>query len=74
LTLIEKGTTREDAYALVQKNAMQAWEQGTDFKQLLLKDREVMSRLKPQDIEKVFRVENFLKHGDFIFNRVFGET
>ena len=57
LTLVEKGITREDAYALVQKNAMQSWEQGTDFKQLLLKDQEVMSRLKPQEIERIFRVK-----------------
>ena len=74
LTLIDKGITREDAYALVQKNAMKSWEQGTDFKQLLLKDKKVMSRLKQEDLENIFRVENFLKQVNFIFGRVFGET
>ncbi|MBI4633774.1 MAG: adenylosuccinate lyase [Deltaproteobacteria bacterium] len=74
LTLIDKGITRENAYALVQKNAMKSWEEGVEFKQLLLNDREIMARLKPQDIEDVFQVGNFLKHVDFIFNRVFGKA
>ncbi len=74
LTLIDRGATREDAYALVQKNAMKSWEQGADFKQLLLKDKNVMSRLKPKDMKNIFKVENFLKQVDFIFGRVFGET
>lgn len=73
LKLIEKGISREDAYALVQTSAMRCWNEKLDFKKLLLNDRKVMSYLKPQDIEAVFRVENFLNHVDFIFRRVFRE-
>jgi len=74
LKLIEKGITREGAYALVQKNAMRTWEEGTEFRELLLRDQEVMSRLTPEDLDAVFQVGNFLRHVDFIFGRVFGEA
>lgn len=73
LKLIEKGMSREDAYAVVQRNAMQSWEKGTEFKQLLLKDREVTACMDRRDLDAVFKVENFLKHIDFIFKRVFGD-
>ena len=73
LKLIDKGTSREDAYAIVQRNAMKSWEEEAEFKQLLLKDGEVMSYLSNEDIESAFRVENFLKHVNYIFARVFGE-
>ena len=73
LNLIEKGISREDAYAIVQRNAMKSWQEGLQFKELLLKDNEVISRLKPDDLAAVFKVENFLKQVDFIFGRVFGK-
>jgi adenylosuccinate lyase len=73
LKLIEKGMSREDAYAVVQRNAMQSWEKGTEFKQLLLKDRDVMACIDRRDLDAVFKVENFLRHIDFIFKRVFGD-
>lgn len=73
LKLIEKGMSREDAYAVVQRNAMQSWEKGTEFKQLLLKDREVTACMDRRGLDAVFKVENFLKHIDFIFKRVFGD-
>jgi adenylosuccinate lyase len=72
LKLIEKGITREDAYAIVQRNAMKAWEQGIEFRELLLQDEEVISRIDKADLEGAFSVENFIKQVDFIFNRVFG--
>ena len=72
LKLIEKGITREGAYAIVQRNAMKSWEEGAEFMDLLLQDDEVMSRLKPEDLKASFRLENFLGHVDFIFERVFG--
>ncbi len=71
LKLIDKGMSREAAYAMVQRNAMKTWSEGGDFKSLLLADKEFQSRLKPADIEEAFRVENFLNHVDDIFNRVF---
>lgn len=73
LALIEKGTTREDAYAIVQRNAMKSWEEGLEFKELLIKDKEVAQYLQEKDLAKIFNVNNFLKNLDFIFNRVFGE-
>jgi adenylosuccinate lyase len=73
LKLIEKGMTREDAYRIVQENAMESWHEGIDFRQTLLKDEKVMSCLGEEDIEAVFKLENFLKHIHLIFDRVFGE-
>jgi adenylosuccinate lyase len=72
LKLVEKGISREDAYAVVQENAMKSWKDGLDFKQLLLSDDRIMSHLIPGDIESMFKVENFLHHVDYIFDRVFG--
>ena len=65
--------TREAAYAVVQKNAMAAWEKHLEFKDLLKKDKQVNSFLKAKEIDDVFQVERFLKHVDFIFRRVFQE-
>ncbi|MEN6318748.1 MAG: adenylosuccinate lyase [Syntrophaceae bacterium] len=73
LQLIEKGMSRENAYAIVQRCAMKSWQENLEFKQLLLEDNEVMSFLASEDINSVFRIENFLTHVDFIFNRVFGD-
>jgi len=72
LKLIEKGVSREDSYAIVQRSAMKSWNEDLDFKRLLLEDEQVMSCLSGEDIENVFRLENFLGHVDFIFDRVFG--
>ena len=72
LKLIDKGMSRENAYAVVQKNAMKSWQEDGDFKRLLLEDDEVMSYLNTEDINTVFRIENFMGHIGLIFNRVFG--
>lgn len=73
LALIEKGTTREDAYAIVQRNAMKSWQEGIDFQALLQEDPEVNKYLNKDELVSIFNVNNFLKNLDFIFNRVFGE-
>lgn len=73
LQLVEKGMSREGAYAVVQRNAMAAWESNCDFRELLLADGEAMSYLKPEELTSLFRYENFVKHVDFIFTRIFGE-
>lgn len=73
LALIEKGTTREDAYATVQRNAMKSWEEGLEFQALLQKDSTVAKYLTEDDLTSIFNVNNFLTNLDFIFNRVFGE-
>jgi adenylosuccinate lyase len=72
LSLIAKGTTREDAYAIVQKNAMKSWHEGIEFKALLAQDEIVKKYLDEKDLAGIFNVNNFLKNLDFIFNRVFG--
>jgi len=72
LRLVDKGMSRENAYAVVQKNAMKSWQEDEDFKQLILDDAEVMSCLSAEDIDAAFKVENFLRHTDLIFDRVFG--
>jgi adenylosuccinate lyase len=72
LKLVEKGVSREEAYAVVQKNAMRSWKENTDFRTLLLEDTGVVSCLKKKDVDDAFRIENFLANVDFIFKRVFG--
>jgi adenylosuccinate lyase len=73
LKLIEKGISRESAYAIVQRNAMRSFEEGAEFRALLLKDADVTARLKPDDLADAFNVDHFLHQIDFIFRRVFGE-
>ncbi len=73
LSLIEKGMTREDAYAIVQKNAMESWMEGIEFRKLLAGDEIVQKFLNEKDLDGIFNVNNFLKNLDFIFNRVFGK-
>ncbi|MBN2438600.1 MAG: adenylosuccinate lyase [Deltaproteobacteria bacterium] len=71
LKLIEKGISREAAYAIVQRNAMRSWQEELEFQDLLLQDDEVMARLNADDLAGVFQMGNFLKQVDFIFKRVF---
>ncbi|MGB5217487.1 MAG: adenylosuccinate lyase [Smithella sp.] len=73
LSLIDKGITREDAYAIVQNNAMKSWQEGLEFKDLLEKDSTVTKYLKKKELAAIFDVKNFLKNLNFIFNRVFAD-
>jgi adenylosuccinate lyase len=72
LELVEKGALREDAYRWVQRNAMQVWETGEDFRTLVERDPDIRQYLKPSEIAEVFNVERYLTHVDEIFDRVFG--
>ncbi|MBN1472450.1 MAG: adenylosuccinate lyase [Syntrophaceae bacterium] len=72
LALIEKGLSRESAYAVVQKNAMKSWQKGLEFRDLLEKDSVVTRHLPKKELAAIFNVKNFLKNSDFIFKRVFG--
>ncbi len=72
LALTQAGVSREDAYRLVQRNAMKVWEQGADFKTELLADPEVTAALSPAEIEEKFDLGYHTKHVDTIFKRVFG--
>lgn len=73
LTLVEAGMTREEAYALVQRNAMRVWQGEGDLRTLIEADTELSSRLDPQTIESVFDPDAFVRNRDHIFQRVFGD-
>ncbi|TCP90793.1 adenylosuccinate lyase [Rhizobium sp. PP-CC-2G-626] len=72
LALTQAGASREDAYRLVQRNAMRVWEQGKDFLEELLADEEVRGYLPEADIREKFDLGYHTKHVDTIFRRVFG--
>jgi len=69
LMLIEKGMTREDAYAVVQSAAMDAREQKVSFKRIIAGSAHVRKLLSPEEIETCFQAERFTRHIDFIFKR-----
>jgi len=73
LTLVDRGVTRDEAYAMVQRNAMRAWEERRDFQSLLRNDPGVGRYLTPSDLASLFDISYHLKHVDAIFERVFGE-
>ena len=72
LALTQKGVSREDAYRLVQRNAMKVWEEGADFMAELKGDAEVMAAMSEAEIEEKFDLGYHTKHVDTIFSRVFG--
>ena len=74
LALTQAGVSREDAYRLVQRNAMKVWEEGKDFLEELLADKEVTAALSEEQIREKFDLGYHTKHADTIFNRVFGES
>ncbi len=73
LALTQAGASREESYALVQRNAMRTWEHGEDFLTNLKADADVKARLSDAEIEGMFDEAYHLKHVDTIFRRVFGE-
>ena len=74
LALTQAGLSREDAYALVQRIAMKAWDGGRDFLSLLRADKEVTAKLSAEELEALFDLGYHLKHVDTIFKRVFGKS
>ena len=74
LALTQKGASREDAYRLVQRNAMPVWRGEGDFLTLLKADADVTAKLSHQEIEDCFDLGYHLKHVDTIFKRVFGQS
>ena len=74
IALTKAGVSREDAYRIVQKNAMRVWRDGDDFLTLLKADPKVRKVLKPKDIEANFDLKHHFKHVDTIFKRVFGKA
>ncbi|MDH7798610.1 MULTISPECIES: adenylosuccinate lyase [unclassified Beijerinckia] len=74
LALTQKGVSREDAYAYVQRNAMPVWRGEGDFLTLLKADKDVAAKLSAAELEELFDLGYHLKHVDTIFKRVFGEA
>ncbi|EET49550.1 adenylosuccinate lyase [Thalassobium sp. R2A62] len=72
LALTQAGVSREDAYAMVQRNALKVWEERTDFQEELLGDADVVAALGADEIKEKFDMAYHTKHVDTIFKRVFG--
>jgi adenylosuccinate lyase len=73
LALTQKGVSREDAYTLVQRNAMPVWRGEGEFRTLLGADPDVSAKLSPTELDELFDLSYHFKHVDTIFRRVFGE-
>jgi adenylosuccinate lyase len=67
LKLVESGFTREEAYKVVQDNAMKSWNTGDNFKELLLNDKRVVRKVKRREIESIFERKKVLKNINYIF-------
>ncbi len=74
LALTQAGASREESYALVQRNAMKTWETGADFLAELKADQDVTAKVPAAELEALFDLGYHLKHVDTIFARVFGEA
>jgi len=82
LALTQKGVSREDAYAFVQRNAMKVWCKafeggdaagaGADFRALLGADPDVSAKLSPAELDALFDLSYHFRHVETIFSRVFG--
>jgi adenylosuccinate lyase len=74
LALTHKGLSREQAYHLVQRNAMQVWQEGGQLRDRLGRDPEIGLVMTPSELDAVFDLEYYLKHVDEILARVFGDA
>src|SRR5574338_370732 len=72
IALTQKGIAREDAYRLVQRNAMKVWAGEGDFLSFLKADKDVRAKLTDKELEANFNLDHHFKHVDTIFKRVFG--
>ncbi|MEZ5998039.1 MAG: adenylosuccinate lyase [Hyphomonas sp.] len=74
LALVEAGTSREEAYRMVQRNAMKTWGGEGPLLDLLQQDKDVMAKLSKAELEALFDLDYHFKHVDTIFTRVFGHA
>jgi adenylosuccinate lyase len=72
LALTRAGVSREQAYEWAQRNAMRAWDEGGDFRQLVLEDGDIASRLPREEVERVFSPDTYMRNVGRVFERVFG--
>ena len=73
LELTRKGVSREDAYAIVQPLAMRVWDEGANFRDLVMNDKRITDKLSRDELDELFDVNKQLRNVDKIFERVFGE-
>ena len=73
LALTEKNIPREEAYHLIQKNSLKAWNENLDFKDLVHSDPKIRQILSKKEIESCFSLEPYLEKIDYIFERVLGD-
>jgi len=73
LALVHRGLSRDEAYRLTQRAAMQVWEQGGVFKERVLTDPDIGKILSKAELEELFDLKHHLRHVDELFRRVFGE-
>ena len=71
LALTRRGMSREEAYRIVQRNSLKAWEEGLDFRKLVAGDPDIVRRLDPAAVDACFSLAPYLDKIDFIFERVF---
>jgi adenylosuccinate lyase len=71
LDLVEAGVSREDAYRIVQRNAMRAWKEDANFRELVANDPDIAGKVKRETIESAFDLQRQLRNVDKIFKRVF---
>ena len=72
LALTRAGVSREQAYEWAQRNAMKTWDEGGDFREHVLADPDIASRLSREDVERVFKPETYTRNVPKVFERVFG--
>jgi adenylosuccinate lyase len=70
LELIEKGLSREQAYRMVQRNAMKSWKERVSFLNLLEKDKDVSQHLSKSELERIFDYKYYLRYTDEVFQRI----
>jgi len=70
LALTKKGMKREDAYSLVQKYAMEAWQSKRNFKEVLKSDSNIMKYLNEKELDELFDLKKSIRNVDYIFNRI----
>ena len=73
LALVHKGLQRQTAYELVQRRAMQAWDEQTSFEKLVREDPEITKHLTAKELEDMFDINYYLRSEDLIFARVFAK-
>ena len=74
LALTRAGASREQAYEWAQRNAMRVWDEGGDFRQLVLEDPDIAGRLSREEVGRVFSPDTYMRNVDRVFERVFGSA